>query len=221
VPYDEIVDYGFRFTAARQLLVPSGEPDEYVLTFDGQILWSDPEQEDPGHEPVSVGEITAYLIQAGRACNDEVSLFEACDCHSQELMGAFEAVYDSDDDRLKEAVSDGCGGADALVLSRVLILPEHRGRRLGQLAMLRAIADCGTRAAAAVCKPFPLQSEHGRSSEEDVYKLDEFGGDHDRAMQRLRQYWSELGFKQVETSEWFALDLSDRHPDFEDLVSGR
>jgi hypothetical protein len=39
-------------------------------------------------------------------------------------------------------------------------------------------------------------------------------------MQRLRQYWGELGFKRVEDSEWFALDLAYRHPGFKDLVSG-
>jgi hypothetical protein len=164
--------------------------------------------------------MTAYLIQAGRACNDGVPFADVCDCHSQELTDVFEALYDVDDERLKDSVSDGCGGADVLVASRLLIMPAHRGRRLGQLAVLRAIEDCGTRAAAAACKPFPIQSEQGRKAEEDLYKLDHFEKDHDRGMQRLRRYWGEVGFKQVEDSEWFALDLAYRHPGFKDLVSG-
>jgi GNAT superfamily N-acetyltransferase len=221
VPWDDVWGYGCRFEAKRQLLISSGDPDEYVLDIGGEILWSDPDQSDSwGYAPIVVGEMTAHLIQAGRAVNDGVSLAEVCDCHSQELSDVFGAIYDVDSDGLKDSVSDGCSGLDVLVLSRVLVLPEHRGRRLGQLAMLRAIEDYGTGAGAAVCKPFPIQSEPQRQVAEDMYKLDDFGKDHERGMLRLRRYWGELGFAQVEHSEWYALDLTYRRPGFKDLVGG-
>ncbi len=220
VPREEVEDYGFRFGADRHLLVPSREPDEYVLEIKGQVFWSGSEAiESAEPKPVVVGEMTAYLIQAGRACNDGVPLVEVCDCHSQELLDVVETLYDLDEERLKDSVSEGCNGADLLVLSRLLILPEHRGRRLGQLAILRAIEDCGTGVAAAACKPFPIQSERHRTSDESVYKLADFGTDRDSAIERLRRYWGELGFKQVSGSDWFAMDLAYQHPGFQDLVS--
>ena len=213
VPWSSVADYRFRFSVER-FLAPTGEPDEYILTIDGAILW---EPEDAA-SPVIVGETKAVVIQAGRACNDSVSLCDVCDCHSQEALDAYTLLYD--EETLKEAVSEG-GWHDALILSRALVLPEHRGNRLGQLALLRQIEDFGNQVGVAACKPFPLQHEAHREGREDPYKLADFARDGDHGMKRLRRYWGELGFEQIGTSDWFSMDLAYERPTFGDFVSQR
>lgn len=219
VPHSAVAGYRFRFQMDRHI-VPTGEPDEYVLPIMGEILWH-PEPDEERFSVVGelrVGELKAFVIQANRACNDGRDLFEACDAHSQEMCNLYEDLYDPKDERLIDSVSDGCSGADALVIVSVMLLPKHRGHRVGQLAVLRAIADCGNGVAAAVLQPFPI----GLGTvppELDKYKLN-FHRDQKAAVQRLRQHWGELGFVPVKETEWLALDLSRNHPSFGDLVAG-
>lgn len=198
----------------------SEEPSDCVIELDGEVRVAN----DDG-KPEVVGWISARVVQAGRAYNDSQSLFEVCDCIDQSLYDYASAVYDYDNDSIKDSISDGCGGTDILIVQSIQIVRAHRGKRLGLLAMRRTIDTFGCGCAVVVIKPFPLQfsvSEGGTSPvqlEIDArMAMNSFTASKKTAFAKLRNYWRKLGFRRIGDTEYLALDLQRKQPSYEKLL---
>jgi hypothetical protein len=184
---DDVYDYDVRFTVKRSL-VADEEPSEYVIEIDGSIEFA-------SDTPEVVGRISARVVQAARALNDGEYLFEVCDSVDQSLHDYASAVYDYEEESIVESISDGCAGADVLIVQSIQIIAAHRGRRLGLLAMRRTIDTFGGGCAAVVIKPFPLQFSacHNASPPEQSgwdtrMALRSFDADEKSAFTKLRKY---------------------------------
>lgn len=223
--YNSVLDdYLIRFTIDRPL-VSIEDPADYVVEVDGEIRLRN--ANDEGSSEV-VGWIEARVVQADRACNDGEPLFEVCDCIDQSLHDYASAVYDFDSGRIRESISDGCAGANILIVETIKILPSHRGRRLGLVAMRRTIDTFGEGCAAVVIEPFPLQFGHHPNPSSSEYRnwharmgMQLFDTNEVEAAAKLRRYWAQLGFRKISKTKYLALDLQQQQPSLQKLLRKR
>lgn len=188
--WEVLLPYCLRFETERDLV--RSDENEYVVELDGTIVHA-----EEGEPETEAGKISAFLLQAGRAFNDDESMFDAFDNHSVQLAEVAALVFDPDEEGIRESLRDGTD-SDVLFLASVTILPEHRGRRLGQLAVQRTIDMFGKGCGIAVLRPFPMQQNRSMSKERRTkLALDGFDRNAKRATKRLADYWSELGFRAI------------------------
>ncbi|WP_437975097.1 hypothetical protein WMF11_44630 [Sorangium sp. So ce295] len=191
-----------------------------IIDIRGDVLFN-----NVSSTPEVAGWISARVVQAARACNDGESLFDVCDSIDQNLHEYASAAYDFDSGDIKESISDGCAGADILIVESIEITQAHRGRRVGLLAMRRTIDTFGDSCAAVVIKPFPLQfnarpnhSSPDRPEWETRMAMSSFDADEKAAFAKLRKYWTQLGFRRIGRTEYYALDMQTKQPRCEDLM---
>lgn len=221
--YDSILDdYVIRFAIERPL-ISIADPADYVIDVAGEIRVRSADDDSASEV---VGWIDARVVQAGRACNDGEALFEVCDTIDQELHDYASAVYDFDSESIRESISDGCAGTDILIVETIKILPAHRGRRLGLLAMRRTIDTFGEGCAAVVIEPFPLQFSRHLSSREHLdwharMGMQLFETNEVKAVAKLRKYWAQSGFRRIGKTKYFVLDLQQPQPSLQELLRRR
>jgi predicted GNAT family acetyltransferase len=193
---------------------------EYLVDVEGEIF----QVTDDGAEE-RAGSVHAYVVQADRALEAGESIWEVCDDTGDGLEDLCGGVFE-DDGELRREVSDGSRGNDVLFLRHADVLTGHRGKGLGLAAVLRIIEDFGRGCAIAVMKPFPLQlvgaeDDGGDAEHTSAYRkslgLEGFEPDAARARTRLEQYWAKLGFRRIDASELFVLDLGFERPSYDDL----
>ena len=213
--------YDVRFSIRRPV-VPSGDVDDFVVHVRGEIVSVEGEME------ASAGSVDAYVLQVDRAREAGEDVWEICDATSANLFEVCEAVFDESGE-LKDEVCDGGVGSDVLFLDRAEILPAHRGRGLGLMAVLRTIEDFGRGCAVAIMKPFPLQLEGVNETrslsasdrpDRRSMALDALEQDPARARRSLERHWCKLGFERLAGTELFLLDLAMERPTYADLLSG-
>lgn len=211
--------YDIRFEIARPL-AKSAEPSDYVVEVRGTVRVIG----EQGTTEI-IGWVFARVVQAARAYDDGVALFEVCDSVDQSLHDHASAVYDWDNEGLKTSLSDGCMGAGILVVESVQIVPARRGQRIGLLAMQRTIDTFGSGCALVVIKPFPLQfgTGHDLSSTElpgweERMAMKSYSANKKEALAKLRAYWARLGFERIGKSAYFALDLQLVQADDKELM---
>src|SRR5205085_12479330 len=98
-------------------------------------------------------------------------------------------------------------GIDLLILDRLEILPEYRGRRLGLACLYRCIQQFWHGAGLVVLKPFPLQFENnGHKSEwRESLELGKFGKYLKSSRSKLEKYYATLGFEKLPRTEIMAM----------------
>ena len=113
--------------------------------------------------------------------------------------------------RLPADLSGGSESTDhILLLDRLWLDPDHRGRGLGPLVAAAAIARLGRGCHLAACYPAPFEG----ASRQPV--------DQDRAVEALGRVWSKVGFRHWRDGVWM-LDLSthDMEATLAELVAAR
>src|SRR4051794_35605617 len=84
---------------------PDGEPSELITEYDGVLYCC-----DEGGKVAKVGRVHAYRLQADLAANAGESLFDVCDCHSQEMADLFGDLFDHADNDLRPDIRDQFDG---------------------------------------------------------------------------------------------------------------
>lgn len=213
-------DYHVCFTVTHPL-THSGDATDYVLDIEGTL-----ETANGGPSQNIVGWISARLVQAGRALDDQVPLLEVCDSIDQDLYDYASAVYDFREQGIRASISDGCVGSDILIVESISIVPAHRRKGLGLLGVQRTIDTFGYGCAGVVLRPFPFQfSSHakqpspGEAQSEQRLALDSFPADKSVALKALRKYWRRLGFERIGRTEFFFLDLQSTRPTQDEVLA--
>jgi len=193
------------------------EPDDFVPHYTGDIeLLGQDDWERIGHA-------SAYVVNADNASEGGWGVFDALDARSQ--TAPYIELYNLEEAGnfapkvLKILGEDFVFGHSMLILERLEVLPQHRGRGYGLLA-LRAMID-GLRSGCriAALKPFPLQFEAG-AKEKPEYRALGLGDLNPRkgeSTKALRAYYGTLGFVHVPRTELMVLDLEKKLPDEDEL----
>jgi GNAT superfamily N-acetyltransferase len=184
--------YEVRFSI-RQCLFGEQEP-EGVLDVDGHILHVLREEEERG-EAVEVGIVEGTIAHP---C-DTWDFSEACDCHSHELLRAYEAVYDASTEEPHKDIPDlhDVCTEGLLLLRRLEVDPAHRGQDLGLAAATRFLDAFHHGCGIAVCKPFPLQFEDPQAERTEAALAEQAA-----AIAKLVKHWGRLGFSLLPKNHW-------------------
>ena len=150
-----------------------------------------------------VGKFRVYYVDVERAISEGEPIFEVLDAHSSHVAEYFEPIFGSEapdfSNHLLELLDHGIFGSNLLILDRLEMLPQYRGRGLGLSVLRHMISRFSSGAALVAMKPFPLQFEVVRAHEDenkwrDRMNLAQLPTNADVATEKLRQYYSKLGF---------------------------
>ena len=191
------------------------DPSLYVIGIHGYIIA--PMNND---EEVVAGQVQADWVRLGQATNDGgPPAFEIFDSIDQELCNVFEALYDLETNEISEDVAE-MGHRDLLYVREIEILPLHRGRALG-LYVLRNVMDTfGEECAATALCPWPYDYADEPKRAEEM-GAGGFVKDRVVATKKLTDYVSRLGFSRVRDTEFFAVDMTRKLPQIDDLLDRR
>jgi len=106
-------------------------------------------------------------------------------------------------------------------LDKIEVLPAYRGRGLGLAAACSFLDTFETGSCLAVGEPYPLQFKEMTPKHAEWCKkmgVESFVGEENRAVAKLRAYWSRLGFQRIRRSKKYALSLEHRRPTLKELV---
>jgi hypothetical protein len=158
---------------------------------------------------VVIGQISASLVQVGRVVGAGENLFEVMDGLSREMAEYHAAFFEPDDWDYKKAIRRQFPyilSLDLLILERAEIEPRFRKRGLGLLAVSRTIDLFGVNCGLVAMKPFPLQFRNYLDSGwRPPDGLQDPAAAFQIARRKLRQYWSRVGFKRVNGTDYYAL----------------
>ena len=133
------------------------------------------------------------------ACRHLTYLFDASDS----TLRIYESLFDASGD-LKESVVQRIGeDADLtrfMILDRIEILPDYRGRALGAKVVLHLMERFAGDRGVVVVEPFPIQAESAPeaapfgSAWREMMGLDSLQPDEKKASASLRKFYSKVGF---------------------------
>ena len=146
------------------------EPDDYITPLAGSVCVPC----DGGDECKVVGKISAYSVHLGNASEDGVSWFDVLDSHSADIalyLSLFNASAPSHTDWVESNLEPY--SSDLLILDRIRIEPEYRGRGYGLYAAELMIQSFGPSGGLAACIPAPyeLLQKYELSSVKDAIRL--------------------------------------------------
>jgi hypothetical protein len=196
--------------------VNTGDMAEFIDVFKGRVVlheWS---------EVIPAGQFRATVIRTEDAAEEGIPTCELWD-ETQELCDHYGALFNPRTDDFKKGIVSRfeAYNRDVLILDRIEVFPEHRGKNLGHATALRLIQLLGRHGGLVVCMPHPLQFspiyEHDPEGRHRL-ALDTFGRSRAEAFRRLRAYWGMVGFQRLSPREpRFALSPHMRLPKIESL----
>lgn len=207
--------YRVDFETAAQL-GPEAEGDG-ITEVVGKII----RQNDDARAETVAGKLHGYCVRSGRLAEMRRDLFDVCDENSQKLCNVASLVWNTHEHTYREELDLASPFGDLIVPWTITLLPAHRGKGIGLLALWRFIDYFGSGAALAVLKPFPLNHPAPRFEDNDYVQMqyDQFAKVSMKDGQaKLAAHWSRLGFQCIPDSDYFYLDMNCKRPSLEDLL---
>jgi hypothetical protein len=199
-------------------LHPDGEPDRFISAYTGQIRCT---REHDG-KVVKVGKAKAYRIHADLARQAGESVFDVCDAHSQEMHDLYAALFDPDQDDLRDEIRTKFDAfdSDVLVLDYVLLSPQWRGLKLGLLATRKLLDLLGGGCGLAVCWVYPLNADADQFTKvpRGWIPRQQSKDEEREARRKLRHHFRRLGFRRIGTTRFDGLSLSQGSPSLSELI---
>lgn len=207
--------------AESEVLIDDDEPSRFIHKLDGRVELS---LEDDSRR-LTIGHFSVVLVDVESAINERVHPFDVFDSESKTApyyQALFRAQSWSGADFRKPVLQAIYGNDEPwrpnlLILDRVTVYPEHRGRGAGLLAIRGLIERFRMGIGLIVMTPFPLQFEAEPHTPEDLeersrLKLDEFGVGYDKALAKLRSYYATLGFRTIPRTRLMGLAADHKLP---------
>jgi hypothetical protein len=150
----------------------------------------------PGAEPEMPYEETGSDAEEGQEDDEPDEEYE---------LGYFPGEFSK---CVKEVIGeDSSFTSNVLIIDEIAIKPAFRRQELGLTTLSYIIYKLQRGCAAVAMLPVPMQHHHElEESVQTAYDLDAYGKDYNQAMQKLRQYWSLLGFKKMPNSSMLVLN---------------
>lgn len=193
-------DYHIKLTWTEGCYVYEyGEPEDYIYTTSGELIRANDDSE------ALAGKFTLHYVDVDRAMDEKMSIFDVFDAYSHTFEyhdALFGANSPDFSDRLTKTLKHEAFGGNVLILDRLEILPEYRGRGLGLSVMRRLIKRFSGGAAIVVMKPYPLQFEsETRDQAKEAWRselgLAELGRNQRAATKKLFDYYGRLDFVRI------------------------
>lgn len=202
MPTTEFFYLTLRFRHSQTAVEPE-EAMSFAYSIDGEVI-----QRGDNDEETLVGKFGIYYMDVDAAGNAGHHPFDMFDGLAATMV-YYEPLFGGPDNGPKKSVLKVMGEAfssqNVLILDRLEILPEYRGKGVG-LVVLRRLIERFEAGAGMVCmKPYPLQFEAGyrdrardRASEWDLQmRLSDFSENKKSSTATLQSHYAKLGFKRV------------------------
>ncbi len=201
----------------REVLADDNEPSRFIHHHVGELrCWSDRE------EDTTIGWFKAIYLDLDGAVEEQEPIFEVFDSQSTTL-DYFNALYGTEG-RFERAMDMAYGAfswlwaPNLLILDRLEVLPAHRGKGIGLIALTGLIRALRPGAGLVAMKPFPLQCESRPNESNEVQRwnalaLDSLPKDYYRAVAALRRYYKRLGFKRLPGTDLMIRAAQTKLPD--------
>jgi hypothetical protein len=238
VPLDP--DY-YELDVAITTPLRSPEPSEYATAVSARIVFDDwpPDPRAGMARRVPAGRLSLTVYDLARAEHDGQNPMEVFDCLSQDALETYRLLYDGYEVRVPplglarpDAAWQDVTSPSLVVVESVEVLPRHRGRGLGLVAVLKALHLFGPPGGLAALWAAPINYAGGNAippsdplaaSWGRRMKPSAFDPDPARACRTLARYWRRLGFAPVADlppdSALCARPLSTPLPDMADVLS--
>jgi hypothetical protein len=188
------------------------EIENYLTTITGEIFCFNNDMETKR----KIGIIKGYYVDIDNAMSEGYGPFDILDLDGS-TEPYYEAVFDDATNEFKATLGPDIYQSNLLIIDRVEIIPELRGRKIGLVAMYRMIRQFSHGCGLVTIKVFPLQFEH-RGNNEVVskwftdMKMGAFEKDEAKAVNKLKSYYRQLGFTDVKDSDFMILNTSLKQP---------
>ena len=194
-----------------QLVAPLAETEpssEFIQGINGEIRNAESD--------LSLGVISALLVQVGRVADAGEDLFDVMDGASAELGKYYSAFFRPHDydysDKIRRQFVD-IFPLDLLIINHVEILPAYQKHGIGLLAVARTIDVFGENCGLVAMRPFPLQF---RNYLDPGWRPPDAVQDPKAAFreatQKLQRHWARAGFKLVSGTDYCALCPARKRP---------
>ena len=184
------------------------DPTDFIVRIKSEIQCL-PEDHESG--PV-VGDIEAQLIEVDRAIRMGQPLYDVFDSYG-DTWGFFEALtskYTQFRTALRHYLGQGARSRNVLLLTLIELEPPHRSKKLGLRATASLIEQLRHFCGLVMCNPFPVQ--FGPIGENPQWRLryaSGLEGDEASATAKLKNYWKQLGFKEIGQTGFMILTTED------------
>lgn len=188
------------------------DPNRYVSTIHTEILHGDDRE--------IIGEAQVYEVRMDHIINDdEWSLFDIFDGHSNDLGNLYEELFA--DDELIPSIEDELMGYDNIVLIKSIILkPDYRGQGLGGILALAIAERFGDRDIVAL-KPWPI-SPDDPDFRVGAWELPRLTKTQQKTIaNKLRKNYMNAGFKPLFRGSSHLFLTHCRHPTATQLIDER
>lgn len=190
----------------QEVIVQDEDPSRFLYHTTGSISGL-----DESDERIRMGRFGLYYVNAQGAERAGESLADVYDSNSSTL-GYFETLYDIETEQISERVERllerDIWYANVLILDRLEILPQFRGRGLGAEVIRTLIERFSPGTDLVAMKPFPLQLEanpRDQSEWRDDLQLDRLSRNEPRSTGKLRRYYATIGFKHMRGTPYMLL----------------
>ncbi len=196
------------------------ELDDFVYESSGDVFIVD----DDSDSRERVGKFRAYVVDVGRTIDESEHVYDVLSAHSSHLEEYYEPIFGNEApefaNQVMELFDDSIFGNNLLIIDRLEILPQYRGKCFGLVILRHMIVRFSSGVGLVAIKPFPLQFESGGSSEKeqkwrDLLLLNRLPKNEDVATKNLYQYYSKLGFTGLHGTSMMVLSTARRLPTIE------
>jgi len=194
------------------------EPDRFVYQYKGKVI-------DCGNdEERKAGKFSARVVDVRGAMFDGYDIFDVFDTDGA-AMSCYESLFEHDTEDFNEKTRLVAFGGDypwnpnILILDRLVIYPEFRGKGIG-LRTIRALVHRLRQGVGLVAlKPYPLQFEAGAVESTGYRKkgLHLFNISEAEAHRKLVEHYALLGFHEVPDTDYMVLNPEARLPSIEGI----
>lgn len=210
-----------RFDSALRA-ASSAEPDHFLQESSGAVTAFIEDDDEETH----VGTFRTYFVDVVGAANAGKSAHDVFDT-SGSTYGYLGALYCDDAWNFRPAVMKALKAhqlttsPSLLILDRLLIAPEWRGRGIGLHALVGLMHWLQPGAGVAAIKPYPLQFEAGHQDPHDPERpwIDGFKGNFRTCRAKLCRYYAQLGFKRVPHTGYMVRRCDQGLPNIQELPS--
>lgn len=210
---DDVTWFSLSLSSRSQLFETE---DTYLTSIEGNILYGDEDQ--------LAGKLNIFYADLAGAAESGYSPFDILDIESA-TAPYFNALFDKETGEFKETIHSAAGNIfqeNLLILDRLEILPEFRGKKLGLACIYRIIQQyrhgCGL--IALKCFPLQFEAKHKHDVPDEWQKsieLEKFSKSRKTSWSKLEKYYSSLGFTKVRGTEIMIMNPDYKQPRFEDL----
>jgi hypothetical protein len=205
------MDDSFRINFSVSIGIRADEPDQFLSHYEGEVEIYESDRD----ECECAAKLGIFIVHAEAADRAGISLFEVLEADAK-TEPYLQLLTDAEAGNFSPTVlrilkEDFVMTRDMILFDRIEVLPKFRGKRLTHRVTQACLERFAGGSRIAALKAYPLQFEVGGKTPSDEWdmqmRLAALPGTKREATERLRKYYSKMGFVSVRGTDLMIRDL--------------